>query len=83
MLLHLPFLKITKGAPHIVAALDHDQKIHDECMDLVNQFGEDGIRSLAIALSEPIDSYDPNEKEAIQKSLVWHLQVCEKSFKSS
>lgn len=41
--------KVTKGAPHVLAALVPDQAIHDKVMSDVQGLGKRGIRSLAVA----------------------------------
>jgi len=41
--------KVTKGAPHVIAALVTDQAIHDKVMADVQELGKRGIRSLAVA----------------------------------
>jgi H+-transporting ATPase len=41
--------KVTKGAPHVLAALISDKGIHDKVMADVQALGKRGIRSLAVA----------------------------------
>lgn len=62
--------KVTKGAPHVIQALDKDTKKGDDVHHVVQEFGKDGVRSLAIAVSEPI----PNWTKENEPPAVWHLQ---------
>jgi H+-transporting ATPase len=48
--------KVTKGAPHILNQLDHDEQKSLRMMAKVTELGKDGIRAVALAVSEPITS---------------------------
>ena len=41
--------QVTKGAPHIILKLTHDERIHHMVDETVAAFGQRGIRCLAIA----------------------------------
>jgi len=62
--------KVTKGAPHVILALDNDQQKSHEVHEAVSEFGKDGIRCLAIAISEPL----PEWKKENEPPVTWHLQ---------
>lgn len=49
--------KITKGAPHILQHLEGENEVTAECGKLVTAFGEDGVRCMAISMSEPITNW--------------------------
>lgn len=57
--------KVTKGAPHIIAALDDDEHKRNLVEAKVRELGEDGIRCMAIAVSEPLGATD--------EPVVWRL----------
>eukprot|EP00667_Euglena_gracilis_P001245 EG_transcript_1245 len=62
--------KVTKGAPHIIQALEPETEITSECTKLVSGYGEDGVRCMAISVSEPIASWQEGDDPAV----TWHLQ---------
>eukprot|EP00667_Euglena_gracilis_P001290 EG_transcript_1290 len=62
--------KITKGAPHILQHLEGENEVTAECGKLVTAFGEDGVRCMAISMSEPITNW----VEGSEAPSVWHLQ---------
>eukprot|EP01097_Dermamoeba_algensis_P005999 TRINITY_DN3779_c0_g1_i1.p1 TRINITY_DN3779_c0_g1~~TRINITY_DN3779_c0_g1_i1.p1 ORF type:complete len:723 (+),score=174.93 TRINITY_DN3779_c0_g1_i1:1118-3286(+) len=49
--------KVTKGAPHVIQKLDPDEDKGHRVHDKVSELGEDGIRAMAIAISDPISNY--------------------------
>eukprot|EP01111_Echinosteliopsis_oligospora_P009981 TRINITY_DN3021_c0_g1_i1.p1 TRINITY_DN3021_c0_g1~~TRINITY_DN3021_c0_g1_i1.p1 ORF type:complete len:1047 (+),score=290.77 TRINITY_DN3021_c0_g1_i1:125-3265(+) len=65
--------KVTKGAPHIIQALDKDEgkghKIHHK----VTELGEDGIRAVAIAVSDPINDQWVLGAEEQNVNPVWRV----------
>eukprot|EP00667_Euglena_gracilis_P005134 EG_transcript_5164 len=62
--------KVTKGAPHIIQALEPESDITSECGKLVSGYGEDGVRCMAISVSELI----PDWQEGADPPVTWHLQ---------
>jgi H+-transporting ATPase len=48
-------VKVTKGAPHVIQALDLDHEKGDKMHHKVLELGEDGIRAVAVAVSDPIN----------------------------
>lgn len=67
--------KVTKGAPHILHKLDHDEHKGSLMDKKVVELGEDGIRAVAIAVSEPInDQWRAGVKSEEQNiNAVWHI----------
>lgn len=49
-------IKVTKGAPHVIQALDLDQEKGKRMHHKVLELGEDGIRAVAVAVSDPINN---------------------------
>eukprot|EP01114_Cavostelium_apophysatum_P018942 TRINITY_DN5964_c0_g1_i1.p1 TRINITY_DN5964_c0_g1~~TRINITY_DN5964_c0_g1_i1.p1 ORF type:complete len:1046 (+),score=348.60 TRINITY_DN5964_c0_g1_i1:162-3299(+) len=66
-------IKITKGAPHVLHSLDHDEAKGKKMMDQVSIFGEDGIRAVAVAVSEPINDQWVEGAEEQNVTPVWHI----------
>lgn len=65
--------KVTKGAPHIIEALDKDESKAAKINAKVAELGEDGIRAVAIAVSDPInDQWVEGAKEQ-NVTPVWHV----------
>eukprot|EP00668_Euglena_longa_P006323 GGOE01007532.1.p1 GENE.GGOE01007532.1~~GGOE01007532.1.p1 ORF type:complete len:984 (-),score=237.59 GGOE01007532.1:877-3756(-) len=64
--------KVTKGAPQILEALEADPRgdVVVRCQKEVVAFGEDGVRCMAISVSEPIENW----QEGVDAPVVWHLQ---------
>jgi len=64
---------VTKGAPHVLQALDRDaakgQQIHQQLASL----GEDGIRAVAIAISDPINDQWVEGGENTEIAANWHV----------
>lgn len=48
-------VKVTKGAPHVIQALDLDQEKGEQMHHKVLELGEDGVRAVAVAVSDPIN----------------------------
>jgi H+-transporting ATPase len=65
--------KITKGAPHVLHALDKDEVKGEKMMAKVTELGEDGIRAVAIAISEPINDQWVEGAEEQHITPVWHI----------
>lgn len=67
--------KVTKGAPHVLQALDKDDAKNKLIHAKVEELGEDGIRAVAVAVSEDLtdvwqvgaEEQDPNMK------ITWHV----------
>ena len=66
-------IKVTKGAPHIIQALDKDEKKGHMIHDKVTELGSDGIRAVAIAVSEPINDQWVEGAEEQHITPVWHI----------
>ena len=47
--------RVTKGAPHVLMRLTEDRAIHEKVESAVHAFGQRGIRSLGVAISERDD----------------------------
>jgi len=54
-------VKVTKGAPHVIQALDQDKEKGDRMHHKVLELGEDGIRAVAVAVSDPINDQWRND----------------------
>jgi H+-transporting ATPase len=67
--------KVTKGAPHVLQQLDKDEKKNEKIHAKVEELGEDGIRAVAIAKSEPLnDVWDLNaEEQDPNMKVTWHI----------
>jgi H+-transporting ATPase len=48
-------VKVTKGAPHVIQALDLDHEKGHKMHQKVLELGEDGVRAVAVAVSDPIN----------------------------
>eukprot|EP00026_Physarum_polycephalum_P001399 Phypoly_transcript_01400.p1 GENE.Phypoly_transcript_01400~~Phypoly_transcript_01400.p1 ORF type:complete len:1065 (+),score=187.59 Phypoly_transcript_01400:116-3310(+) len=66
-------IKVTKGAPHIIQALDKDEKKGHMIHEKVTELGADGIRAVAIAVSEPINDQWVEGAEEQHITPVWHI----------
>jgi len=66
-------VKVTKGAPHILRALDKDDRKGQIMMEKVSELGEDGVRAVAIAVSEPINDQWVMGQEEQNIKAVWHI----------
>jgi magnesium-transporting ATPase (P-type) len=66
-------IKVTKGAPHIIQSLDKDEKKGHMIHEKVAELSTRGIRAVAIAVSEPINSQWVEGSEEQHISPVWHL----------
>lgn len=66
-------IKITKGAPHVLHELDHDEEKGEKMMAKVSELGEDGIRAVAIAVSEPINDQWVEGAEEQHINPIWHI----------
>jgi H+-transporting ATPase len=64
--------RVTKGAPHVLHQLEKDQnsEIVQQSQKEVTAFGEDGVRAMAISVSEPLENYEVGS----EPPCVWHLQ---------
>ncbi|KAG2442961.1 hypothetical protein HXX76_003035 [Chlamydomonas incerta] len=81
--------KVTKGAPHIILKLTHDERIHHMVDETVAAFGQRGIRCLAIArtlgddfntwhmagLLTFLDPPRPDTKDTIHKAMAYGVDV--------
>eukprot|EP01117_Protostelium_nocturnum_P020221 TRINITY_DN8_c0_g1_i1.p1 TRINITY_DN8_c0_g1~~TRINITY_DN8_c0_g1_i1.p1 ORF type:complete len:862 (-),score=342.27 TRINITY_DN8_c0_g1_i1:162-2420(-) len=65
--------KVTKGAPHILQALDKDEEKGHKMHEKVTSLGEDGIRAVAIAISEPLNDQWVMGAEEQNVTPVWHI----------
>jgi len=68
-------VKVTKGAPHVIQALDLDEEKGKEMHHKVLELGEDGVRAVAVAVSDPIndqwqDGIKPDEQQINAK---WNI----------
>lgn len=66
-------IKVTKGAPHILKALDMDESKGTKMLEKVAELGEDGIRAVAIAISDPINDQWVEGQEEQKITPVWHI----------
>lgn len=66
-------IKVTKGAPHIIQALDKDESKGHKIHEKVAELGADGIRAVAIAVSEPINDQWVEGAEEQHITPVWHV----------
>jgi len=66
-------IKVTKGAPHIIQALDPDEDKGRRIHEKVSALGGDGIRAVAIAVSEPINDQWVEGAEEQHVTPVWHV----------
>jgi len=48
-------VRVTKGAPHVIQALDLDKEKGERMHHKVLELGEDGVRAVAVAVSDPIN----------------------------
>jgi H+-transporting ATPase len=62
--------KVTKGAPHIIQHLEPETPATEECGRLVTGFGQDGVRCMAISVSDDITNF----VEGTDPPVSWHLQ---------
>jgi len=65
--------KVTKGAPHVLEALEKDEHKAHKMMAKVTELGEDGIRAVAIAISEPLNDQWVMGAEEQHVTPVWHI----------
>jgi H+-transporting ATPase len=67
--------RVTKGAPHILCELDADKEKAKRVQAKVTLLGGDGIRAMAIAVSDPITDkwQDGNEEANKLIPTVWHV----------
>jgi len=66
-------IKVTKGAPHILQALDKDKEKGEKLHKKVAELGEDGIRAVAVAVSEPINDQWVEGAEEQHITPIWHI----------
>jgi H+-transporting ATPase len=66
-------IKVTKGAPHVLEQLDKDEEKGHKMNKKVSELGEDGIRAVAIAVSEPINDQWVEGAEEQHITPVWHI----------
>ncbi|GLC35934.1 hypothetical protein PLESTB_000520900 [Pleodorina starrii] len=81
--------KVTKGAPHIILKLTHDERVHHMVDETVAAFGLRGIRCLAVArtLEDDPDTWHmaglltfldpprPDTKDTIHKAMAFGVDV--------
>eukprot|EP01118_Nematostelium_gracile_P017361 TRINITY_DN7391_c0_g1_i1.p1 TRINITY_DN7391_c0_g1~~TRINITY_DN7391_c0_g1_i1.p1 ORF type:complete len:1029 (+),score=332.17 TRINITY_DN7391_c0_g1_i1:111-3197(+) len=65
--------KVTKGAPHILEALDKDLEKGHKITAKVTELGGDGIRAVAVAVSDPINDQWVEGAEEQKINAVWHI----------
>lgn len=67
--------KITKGAPHVITALDKDTHRAEKVHHQVQELGKEGIRAMVIAISDPIRWTEGPGSEEANKTLQieWHI----------
>jgi H+-transporting ATPase len=65
--------KVTKGAPHVLQALDKDTEKGHKVHDKVSELGEDGIRAMCIAVSEPLNDQWVEGAENKNLKINWHI----------
>jgi len=69
--------KITKGAPHVISALDMDVEIADKVHHKVQELGKEGIRAMVMAISNPITkswATGPGSEETNKAlEIEWHI----------
>ena len=65
--------KVTKGAPHVLEKLDHDESKGHRMIEKVTQLGEDGVRAVAIAISDPLNDQWKEGQENADIKVVWHI----------
>jgi H+-transporting ATPase len=66
-------IKVTKGAPHVIHALDKDEAKGEAMMAKVAELGEDGIRAVTIAVSDPINDQWVEGSEEQHITPIWHI----------
>jgi H+-transporting ATPase len=66
-------IKVTKGAPHIIQALDKDESKSHRIHEKVTELGQDGIRAVAVAVSDPINDQWVMGSEEQNVTPVWHV----------
>ena len=68
-------IKVTKGAPHILQGLDKDESKGNTMHAKVSELGEDGIRAVAIAVSDPINDQWKEGVEPADQHItpIWHI----------
>ena len=81
--------KVTKGAPHIILKLTHDDKVAHQVHETVNALAERGIRALAVARTLPgslekwemlgvltfLDPPRPDTKAVLHKAIEYGILV--------
>eukprot|EP01040_Poterioochromonas_malhamensis_P007402 gene7402-7984_t len=79
--------KVTKGAPHVILKLTHDEKIKAKCEHDVHAFGGRGIRCLAVAKTDDDGNFrmlglltflDPprhDTKDTIHRAISYGVEV--------
>jgi H+-transporting ATPase len=68
--------KLTKGAPHVISALDKNHDVAERVHHKVQELGKEGIRAMVMAISDPIKSWaeGPGSEEANKAlEIEWHL----------
>jgi len=69
--------RVTKGAPHVISALDMDAEVAEKVHHKVQDLGKEGIRAMVMAISDPITkswTYGPGSEEANKALKVdWHI----------
>jgi len=79
--------RVAKGAPHVIVELDKDPSIHDRVMEKVSSLADDGVRSLAVAKTDPNGNWkflgiltflDPpreDTKDTIERAMAYGIPV--------
>jgi len=69
--------KVTKGAPHVIQELDLDQTKRQEATQVVSDLGAEGVRCMAIAvsnnISEPTHIGEPTSSNTNTDDVEWSL----------
>jgi H+-transporting ATPase len=63
--------KVTKGAPHVLWALDVDRQKREHIQAIVDELANDGTRALATAVSSPLSA--PPAEEGSNEEVHWHV----------
>jgi H+-transporting ATPase len=69
--------RVTKGAPHVISALDKNAEVAEKVHHMVQELGKEGIRAMVMAISDPITkswTTGPGSEEANKALEVeWHI----------
>jgi H+-transporting ATPase len=65
--------KVTKGAPHIISALDNDKEKAHKVAAKVTALSEEGMHAVALAMSDPINDKWMAGANNNDITVTWHL----------